>query len=735
MTSKYGATAFTSRACSTAVSLAIAAALSQTAAAQEQPEDTARSALEEVIVTAERREVSLQDVPTSATVLSASALENQGIDNIIDVQQAAPSVAINTYNRGTFINIRGVGIAQSAPTSNPGIAYYVDGVFIPHETTIAHSFFDIGSIEVLRGPQGTLTGQNSTGGAVYVTTPAPDFDGFSGYIDQTAADYDWYRTVAAVNIPFSETLAMRIAATYDTRDSFTRNIGPSGTEPGSSDFTGARASLRWRPRDTMTFDLRYEYFDLESGYNAIKNRDDAVTSDPFVIEEDGISFLNQDGYRASLEARIDLTDGVQFRALTSIQDAENEDQADGDRTATALPVPPELPTSGANTRIFPGRIGLTRQEIDTKVTEVNLLSTGERRLNWVVGGFYMTETIPVEVLRDNRSVRTFVQSNSSIVAEAENESASVFGQADLRLSDAWAVDLGLRYSDDSQDYTRFQLPGPPPPGCFPCTTTAESEETTGRLGVKYFANDDTMFYGALSRGYKAGGVNLDPRLGNFGPETNEVVELGVKTTVADGQLRINGAVFYSDYQGIQLSALTPVGPALLPNTLNAASGEIYGAELELTGRFDRLGFNLGLSLLEGEFGEDTILTSSLTNQNELVPEGTPLPFSPDLTATSGIEYDFPVGESSVLTPRVQFSYIDEQFATAFPHVSTTVPSRTVADVRVTFRRNDRLRIEGFVNNVFDKTYIAVRVQDASSAQGGILYGAPRQYGLRLKYNF
>jgi iron complex outermembrane receptor protein len=346
----------------------------------------------------------------------------------------------------------------------------------------------------------------------------------------------------------------------------------------------------------------------------------------------------------------------------------------------------------------------------------------------------MTENIPVQVLRDNRNTRTFVASNSTIIAEADNKSASVFGQVDLRLTDAWALDLGVRYSDDQHDYTRVALPGQPPPGCFPCTTTAESTETTGRAGVKYLMNDATMFYLTYSKGYKAGGNNLDPRLPNYEPETNKVVELGVKTTIADGRLRINGDVFMSDYQGIQLSALTQVGPILLPNTLNAASGDIYGGELELTGQFGGLGFNLGLSLLEGEFGEDTVLTSSITNQNAVVPEGTPLPFSPKTTLTGGVQYDFPAG-SGTLTPRVQFSHISKQYATAFPHPTTTVPERTVADVRLTWQPNDKLRLEGFATNVFDKTYVAVQVQDASSAAGGFIYGPPRQYGMRVKYDF
>jgi iron complex outermembrane receptor protein len=692
--------------------------------------------LQEVVVTAERREVSLQEVPASATVLNAEALAAQGVDNVLDLQNVAPSVSINTYNRSTFINIRGVGIGQSAPTSNPGVAYYIDGMFIPHEQFIAQSFFDIDSIEVLRGPQGTLTGQNSTGGAIYVRTPAPRFDAVSGYIDQTIATDNWYRTVGAVNVPMGGKFAMRLSGVYDDRGSFTRNIGPSPSKPGSGRDLSARVAFRYAPTDAMYFDLRYEHFDRDTDYNAIKNRNDLVTPDPFTIEEDAISFLNQKGDRASLEANFDLSPTLGLRLQTSLLDAITTDQADGDRTASALPVPAELPTSGANTALYPGRVSYTSQELTTWVSEVNLLSRGEGPVQWVIGAFYMQEDSPVSVLRDNRNVADFVQSNSSIITELENTSKSLFAQVDYRFAPAWALDAGIRYSEDRQEYTRLVIPGPPPPGCFPCTSSMKTDEVTGRIGLKYFASDDVMLYATASKGYKAGGINLDPRLPDYGPETNRMAELGVKSTVAQGRLRVNGAVFYSDYDGIQLSSLTPAGdpPTLLPNTLNAAPAEIYGAELEMTGQFGNLGFNLGASVLDGEFTEDAMLTDSQTNTNRLVPAGSTVPFAPKLTTTAGLQYDLLLGTWRV-TPRLQYSYVGSQLSTPFRYTATRVPSRSLWDLRVTMAPSEKVRLEAFATNLFDKTYIAAQVQDASSASGGIIYGAPRQLGVRAKIDF
>ena len=219
--------------------LSVAAALG-TAAARSAD---AVGVLAEVIVTAERREQNLQDVPIAATVFSGEDLDRRGVTDLNDIQQVAPSIAINAYNRSTFINIRGVGIAQSAPTSSPGVAYYIDGQLIPHEQFIGQSFFDIGSIEVLRGPQGTLTGQNSTGGAIYVRTPAPRYGEFSGSLEQTLGNHAWTRTVGALNLGL-DGLAVRLSAVHDERAVADRLRG-----------LRADALQLGRRRDTSTVDI------------------------------------------------------------------------------------------------------------------------------------------------------------------------------------------------------------------------------------------------------------------------------------------------------------------------------------------------------------------------------------------------------------------------------------------------------------------------------------------------
>ena len=693
--------------------------------------------LDQIIVTAERREQNLQDVPVSATVLSGEQLQQRGVVNLNDVQQVAPSVAINTFNRSTYINIRGVGIAQSAPTSNPGVAYYIDGQLIPHEQFIGHSFYDIGTIEVLRGPQGTLTGQNSTGGAIYVRTPAPEMDATNFSADFTYGNYDRMRAVLTANIG-GETVAFRAAYVHDERDSFTTNIAANAqSQPGNMELDAVRGALLLQTSDGAgSIALRGEYFNMRSDNNAVKRRGDTVSTDPFEIQEDAVSFLNQAGYRLSAEVNHELSSAVSARALVSFQDGYTHDQTDGDRTATALPVPANLPTSSANTRTYPGRVSIGDTVFETFIAEFNLLSQGEGPLQWVVGAFMMDEDVPVTLLRDNRHTLDFVVSNSDIITEAHNTSYSGFGQVNYFLTPDLEVLVGARYSWDKQVYTRFAVPGAG--FTLPFVSAATSEKLTGKIGLNYHFGNDGLLYASASRGYKAGGVNLTPNTPNFLPEQNTVYEAGFKTELLDRHLRLNGAVFLSDYQDIQLSSL--VGG--LPVTQNALAGESYGFELEATAQFGGFAANFGLGYLDAEFSNSACISDTNAPGTDVgcptnlrfVPEGATLPFSPEWTVNAGVQYTFALGSVDV-TPRVQVSHVSSQLATPFVSVNTIVPGRELLDARITFDIGDRYKLEAFANNLTDEVYIASQIQNSSSADGGIIYGAPRTVGLRFKVEF
>ncbi|MED5546919.1 MAG: TonB-dependent receptor [Pseudomonadota bacterium] len=722
-----------------ALSAVLAAGVSTTALAQDDA-SAARpqrdDGLEAIIVTAERRTQNLQDVPISATVLTGETLDERGVRSVNDLQQVAPAVTINTYGRQTFVNIRGVGANRSAPTTSSGVAYYLDGVLIPNDKFIGFAFYDVAAIEVLRGPQGTLAGQNSTGGAIMIRTPEPEFDMVSGSLDMTLGNYDARRGVAALNFG-GEDVALRIAAVHDERDSFTDNIGPSPSQPGNFNTDAARISLRMRGLDDrLTVNLRGEYFDARSDGNAVKNRFDTVTDDPFVIEEDAISYINQEGYRMSAEARFDVTDTVQVRGVISRQHGVTNDQTDGDRTATALPVPAGLPANGANRALYAGRVSRGRTEIDTSIYEINLLSTDSGPFQWVVGGFYLDNDSGVDLFRDNHHTVDFVASDSTIQERTKSTSKSLFGQANYFVTDALEVVLGGRYSWDRQVHNRLSIPGPPVVG--PNIAIATSQEWTGKAALNYHLGD-ALVYLSAAKGYKAGGANTPTDSPNYQPETNFVYELGAKTELFNRHLRLNGDIFYSQYKDIQLASLE----GGLPLTQNAGQGESWGVELEAQATFGGLDINFGGSYLDAQFSEDTCLNDTNSQLpsvqcspgNRFVPEGDVLPYSPEWTLNGGVQYTLYVSDDVAVTPRLQWSHTGEQLATPFRSFYTIMPARDVFDARVTVSVSDRYTIEGFVQNLTDETYIATQIQNASSADGGFMYGAPRTFGVRLKAEF
>jgi iron complex outermembrane receptor protein len=544
------------------------------------------------------------------------------------------------------------------------------------------------------------------------------FGQWKGSIDQTVGNYRLWRTVGAVNVPLGSKLAVRVAGVLDQRNSFSRNIGSSTSHPGDINIRGYRVVLAAQPTEAMRVNLRYEDYLNDTDHNAVKNRNDLITRSPFTIEEDAISKFYQKGYRSSAELIFDVTGGVRLRWLSNYQYGYTEDITDGDRTTTALPRPPN-----ANV----GRLGYAKTTVKTLAHEFNVLSTSDGPFTWIGGLFYLDESIPLTLLRYNLStVLRNTAPTSTIITDAKNSSESLFGQVSYALTPQWQVIAGARYSRDKQKYNRITSPGGTGIG------VQKSNQSTGRMALNWKPRADLMAYLSYSRGYKGGGVNLGAADPNYLPEVNDVTELGLKTTLLDGHLRINADVFHSDYKNIQLSSLAGVPPA--PVTQNAASGVSNGGELELQAVFGGWAINAGIAQLDATFGQDTILQNAVANQNQLVPKGRDLPFSPGTTANAGVQYRWSVA-GGTLTPRLQFAHIGTQYATSFPSAVTLVPSRSIVDARLTYATESGWRVEAALTNLGDKVYIASQVQNSSTADGGIIYGAPRQTSLRISKQF
>jgi iron complex outermembrane recepter protein len=704
--------------------LPIRAALAQTQAVTP-AEGEQSDQLQEVVITAQKRAEDLQKVNISATVLSTQDLLDKHVNTIEDLANVAPGLSIQPQSTGeSFINIRGVGVQATSPTSSNGVAYYVDGQYIPDNFTNLFSLFDIGSVQVLRGPQGTLVGENATGGAILVTSVQPSLGGTSGYYRQTFGNYGEAKEEGAINFALNDTLAMRAAFVSETENSYTRNLGSGAVgqfnleTPGNVDTQAVRLQLLWAPTSDLSITGRFEKFQSRTDGPAIKPQADPATdpfsaalqNQPYVVAYSAPTSFNVYGNRGALEVKWDLTPAMELRSVTSLQDGHETDAEDFDFG-----------------RDLADWTLQRRTDVRTFTQELNLLSTAPGPFQWVAGAYYLDTSTPLNLdFSFQPPVGDRVNAFYSPYGISKHFNRAVFGQVSYAFSPSWSVTLGGRYTEDRLPYHATSFPGPTE---VITSTEARSSKPMGKAAINYNVTDDSLLYVSVANGYKAGGGNLT-QPSTYGPEENVVEELGLKTTVLDHHLRINADVFDSKYQHIQVQQFVGGTPA----TTNAAGAKFTGGEAELTGVVGDFRADAGAAYLHGYFSGSFLYSGP----PELIEAGSVTPYSPKWQINASAQYDFHVGAGK-LTPRVQYSYEDSQ--TIFPiEAGTTpgplllLPSHGILNANMTYEAPANWTLEAYVTNIASKVYVA-NIVNAGLGPGGYVYDAPRQFGVRVGYRF
>jgi iron complex outermembrane receptor protein len=716
--------------------------------------EATEATLNEVVITAEKKSENLQTTSVSATVRSGDELQAEGVLNIQDLQQQTPGLTIQPpLSSETFINIRGVGIQQTNPASSNGVAFYVDGQAIPSLIDTVDTFYDIQDVEVLRGPQGTLVGSNSDGGAIFVNSVRPTFDTLKGYLEQTFGNYNDRRTEGAVNMPLSDMFAARIAFVYETRDSFTTNLGaqassPVGAtfpaaqnQPGNVNFNAVRVQLAFKPDEDFEYTLRYEPYSSRTDGFAVKPDEAAVAplaayfnvpstqfadptaaaiqGQPFTLDYDRNQYYNISGQRSTGSGIWHINGDVELKSVSSFQSGYESDLTDVD--ASSAPADVYL---------------VRRADFRTFTQEFNLLSTGPGPLQWVLGAYYLNSAGPLSLEFVNGGAGPL-----SVVSYHTNVAG--FASASYQFTPQWSFTLGGRYSHDEQPF--HELGAEPIPNE---TFRTGDSEPTGTAKLNFQATADTLIYASVATGYKAGGMNLEiPPIitpGAYKPEKNVVEEIGLKTTTLNDHLRFDGDIYNSHYTDFQVQETFVANPAPgvfipAPYTQTPGSARIWGAEAEFTGAFDQLQANFGASYLHARTAGSINFTGP-TGIAYVIPSGTEVPFAPDWTITAGIQYGFPLG-TAALTPRLQYQYQGSQFVSIshdiYPlSIGTEIPAHGTADFRLTYNPGAHWQVEAYVTNLTNHTYIANVLQSPTAgAAPGFAYGAPIQGGGRFTCRF
>jgi iron complex outermembrane receptor protein len=550
-------------------------------------------AIADIVVTAQRRDQRLQDVPIAVTAMAADSLARAQVQAIYDLQTQVPALVINRYGNATVTFIRGVGSVDGTPGSEGAVALYVDGVYHAAPFTSGIDFNNIARVEVLKGPQGTLFGRNATGGAIQIITRDPSFDssmaGSLAYGSYSTVDGRFYATTG-----LSDKVAADIAVSYHNQSKgFGRNLA-TGTEVLKDKNFSIRSKFLFNLTEDLSVTLTGQYYIL-------KNRSDTRKPPPGTILLDGSTYASTGGFydvRQDLDpyfrargkevsAYVKYDAGpVRLVSITAFQKAKTLSFFDQDGA----------PSPQVNLRM--------ESTFRTLTQELQLLSQDDSAIKWIIGGFFMKDRSGFGGRNGLTLYGPFVGGQFGIIAPITTTSYSAFAEATFPLGEATRLTAGARYSRDERtirSYTNvldastnnilLTIPGAPQSATF--------TKPTWRAIIDHHFTPEIMAYASVSRGFKSGNFNaVSPSSPSFEPEVLTAYEAGVKTEFFDRHLRLNLSGYYYKYNNMQLVIVL----GTTQQTVNAGKAELGGAEAEAQIVFGNgLNLNLSAALADSKF--------------------------------------------------------------------------------------------------------------------------------------
>jgi iron complex outermembrane receptor protein len=715
--------------------MACATSLFSVGVPAQSPPSGSTEKLEEVIVTAQRRAESLQNVPTSATVLTADLMEEKAVDSLNELQYAAPAVTISGFGSANIFNIRGIGRSQVDIDVPSGVVIYRDGAPTLAGYFQNEPYFDLDSVQVFRGPQGTFVGKSAAGGAVFINTKNPELGQFAGSVEADVGNFSAKDLTAVVNIPASETFALRLAYKHYDRDKFYHSITGNFTgHPGEVDNNSVRLGILWQPSANLSSVLKIDYSHLDFGGNPTS----VYGEDPLGDLAQNADFAyNDSSVRAILDVKYKTDGGLTFTSLSGYQDVDTVNNLDVNAT---LPLYYYF-QSRANVKTFS--------------QEFNLISPDDQRLKWVLGAFY--ERQKADIPTWDKGGFNFIGNGfpptypwaTTPWQKTEDEWAA-FGHLSYNVSDAVQLEAGARYSHYKLDQFTYWIlnfggtpPNPGDPNSFPWSghVGGDRQELSegsldGQVALNWKVNGQHFVYGLVSRGHITGGVNLFPQFLAYKEMQVINYEIGWKASFLDDRFRTQTTVYYETFDNYQanFSQVTIAGINNPTNRNAETQSRISGAEFSAQAHIGGLRVDVGAAYLDSKLGtfSDVVDPFRTPPDNIVNLSGARTPFSPKFTGNLGLAYDFLIGGDFTLTPRVDVSHISETQAALWDTPLETLKARTLTNALLTLEPGSKKWSASlWATNLSDLHYVSGIQNNAT------LYyaGAPRQFGVRGKYNF
>ena len=701
-----------------------------TAAAQETESARAQGVLDEIIVTAEKREASLQEVPIAITAFTGKQLEDAGINDSTALELVTPGMSFLSVADLGVVTIRGVGSPfLQGSAVDPSTAIYVDGVYQPRFASSVLSLMDLERVEVLKGPQGVLYGRNSPGGAINYISKGPQ-DELGGSLSVQFGNYSLRSFQGQVDIPLvKDKLLLRGAIKRETRDGYSENLLIPSDPLENEDIIVGRLALKYIPTDNLDLTLRLGASDREGGFlpafKPIRVDPTAPNAGIEIISDPRKIMADQPNYSENYSEYVDLTVNwdlgwSSFKSITSYQDKEaNGRSRDVDGSELAIGHQGELGM----------RNGVT-YDAESFSQEFLLASSGDNSLDWVLGLFYFEENPINRAGFDIPFINFFVMPTQ----QTDTEAHAIFGHISYDITEQLRLNAGLRYSSEDREITRTNgSNGVITAG--PETLSDSWDAITPKLGLDYFVNDDVMVYASASRGFKSGGFSLQIGGKPLDEEIVDALEVGVKSTLLDGRLRLNVSAFDYDFKDMQVNSTDP--DSILSTIRNAGSADIRGMEIEISALpVESLQLDVGLSFLDTEFTDFEVLVDPVKAPTGNL-KGNELPNSPEFTANIGVKYFQDWDDMGRVVAQADYYYSSEVFHTEF-NDQRGEDSYYNLNLRISLESLDETwRISAFGKNVTDELVVDYTIDSAFLFGDGYLaqYAPPRTYGVELTYQF
>ena len=727
--------------------------------------------LEEVIVTAQKREQSLQDIGISVTAYTGEQMQEMGITNSVDLTAMTPGLQYTVPNaEGSQINffLRGVGLNDFADANENPVATYVDEVYRGAMGGLHFQLFDVERAEVLRGPQGTLYGRNTTGGLIHFISKKPT-DIFEGYGDVTIGSYGTLQFDGAVSGPIPEIdgLKARVSLSKNMHNGYVKNEGP-GPDYNSTDAFATRVQLQYDPTDTFSALFNFHgswndgnvgawqhqstkpgpdgnvelpadenFYGTCPGCDVFGYRDNDNNPWHGEFDRDGSVVVDSWGTSGRLEWNFENFDIVSITAFEKVSRLQEED-------TDATPFPLIIPTFGGDT---------------DQITQELRISGDTDQMRWLAGFYYFNSEVDANYLLDLTNLG-FVYFDANYTQDTD--SWSVFGNLEYDLNPMFTLVGGIRYTEEDKDmdYNSVDLTGlyafltgigvapltpfrPNPDDVFVFNSdtvgdlaTHDKTNVSGKIELDFKPNDDLLVYASFSRGVKSAGFNtgfLDgtfifasntPETVPFDDETLHAYEMGVKSTLFNGTTRFNASGFYYDYQDFQTFRFE-----LLNQIIFNTDAEVYGAEFEvITSPWEGWDFLFGMALLDATADDIPAPGTGELRDRTMVS-------APDVTFNGMARYSWPLwGGTMAAVATMQFQ--DETFFDIQNHPISRENGYVIGNARLQWTSpTEHWHAAVFVNNIADEEYLSYTFDFTGFGFNQQAYGRPRWIGGTVGYSW